>query len=231
VDGMSAIESLKQTESPDALLYMEQGVRGFYCNFTKVFFCIWQEIGIMCQIIYIENKIITGRHPWEGKPAYKGVIYMAQHIASEIMEKAFVTAGPDTSVYELVNLFVKNKVTAIPIINDEDELVGIVTDADLLYKKVKPHVPHYVNLLGASIYYSGISAYNRGFKKLMAGTAKELMTKDVIIAAPDAPVEQIAGVMVAEHLKVIPIVDKKHVVGIVTRGNILDELYQEYGES
>ena len=65
----------------------------------------------------------------------------------------------------------------------------------------------------------------------MAGTAKELMTKDVIIAAPDAPVEQIAGVMVAEHLKVIPIVDKKHVVGIVTRGNILDELYQEYGES
>ena len=56
-------------------------------------------------------------------------------------------------------------------------------------------------------------------------------TKDVIIAAPDAPVEQIAGVMVAEHLKVIPIVDNKHVVGIVTRGNILDELYQEYGES
>ena len=36
--------------------------------------------------------------------------------------------------------------------------------------------------------------------------------------------------MVAEHLKVIPIVKEKHFVGIVTRGNILDELYREYGD-
>ena len=118
----------------------------------------------------------------------------------------------------------------IPIINEKDELAGIVTDADLLYKKVKPHVPHYVNLLGASIYYNGISEYDKGFKKLMACTAKDMMTKDVIIAAPDAEVEQIACVMVAEHLKVIPIVKEKHIVGIVTRGNILDELYREYGD-
>ena len=131
---------------------------------------------------------------------------MVKRTASDIMEKAFITASPETSVFDLVNLFVKNRITAIPIINDKEELVGIVTDADLLYKKVK------------------------GFKKLLACTARDMMTKDVIIAAPDADVEQIAGVMVAEHLKVIPIVEEKHIVGIVTRGNILDELYREYGE-
>ena len=117
----------------------------------------------------------------------------------------------------------------IPIVDDEEKLIGIITDADLLYKKIKPHVPHYVNLLGASIYYNGISEYDKGFKKLMACTAREMMTKNVIIAAPDADVEQIAGVMVAEHLKVIPIVKDKRVLGIVTRYNILDELYNEYG--
>ncbi len=130
---------------------------------------------------------------------------MFKRTASDIMEKNFVTATPETSAFDLVNMFVKNHITAIPIINEKDELAGIVTDADLLYKKVKPHVPHYVNLLGASIYYNGISEYDKGFKKLMACTAKDMMTKDVIIAAPDAEVEQIAGVMVAEHLKVIPI--------------------------
>ena len=141
---------------------------------------------------------------------------MSKRTASDIMEKNFVTASPETSVFDLVNMFVKNHITAIPIINEKEELAGIVTDADLLYKKVKPHVSHYVNLLGASIYYNGISEYDKGFKK--------------IIAAPDAEVEQIAGVMVAEHLKVIPIVKEKHIVGIVTRGNILDELYREYGD-
>lgn len=154
---------------------------------------------------------------------------MDERTASDIMEKNVVTASPDTSVFRLVHLFVKNKVSAIPIVDDDEQLIGIITDADLLYKKIKPHVPHYVNLLGASIYYNGISEYDKGFKKLMACTAKEMMTKNVIIAAPDADVEQIAGVMVAEHLKVIPIVEGRRVVGIVTRNNILDELYKEYG--
>lgn len=155
---------------------------------------------------------------------------MEERTASDIMEKIFVTASPETSVFDLVHLFVTHKITVIPVVNGEGELIGIVTDADLLYKKIKPHVPHYVNLLGASIYYNGISEYDKGFKKLMACTAKEMMTKDVIIAAPDASVEQLAGVMVAEHLKVIPIVKDKKVVGIVTRYNILDELYKEYGD-
>lgn len=146
---------------------------------------------------------------------------MEERTASDIMEKIFVTASPETSVFDLVHLFVTHKITVIPVVNGEGELIGIVTDADLLYKKIKPHVPHYVNLLGASIYYNGISEYDKGFKKLMACTAKEMMTKDVIIAAPDASVEQLAGVMVAEHLKVIPIVKDKKVVGIVTRYNIL----------
>lgn len=155
---------------------------------------------------------------------------MKERTAADIMEKVFVTASPDTSVFDLIHMFVKHKITVIPVVDKEEELVGIVTDADLLYKKIKPHVPHYVNLLGASIYYNGISEYDKGFKKLMACTAKEMMTKDVIIASKDASVEQLAGVMVAEHLKVIPITDHKRVIGLVTRYNILDELYREYGD-
>ncbi|MUP47821.1 CBS domain-containing protein [Veillonellaceae bacterium M2-8] len=155
---------------------------------------------------------------------------MQKRTAADIMEKVFISASIDTTVFDLVHYFVKSKVSAIPIVDEDQVLVGIVTDADLLYKKIKPHVPHYVNLLGASIYYSGISKYNRGFKKLMACTAGDMMTKDVIIASPDADVEQLAGVMVAEHLKVIPIVKDKRVIGIVTRYHILDELYKEFGE-
>ena len=181
----------------------------------------------------IYNKAYKSEHVY---PYYiaiykllKEVVDMKERTAADIMEKYVVTASPDTTVYDLVDLFVKNKITAIPIVDDEDILVGIITDGDLLYKKIKPHVPHYVNLLGASIYYNGISEYDKGFKKLLASTAKEMMTKNVIIAAPEADVEQIAGVMVAEHLKVLPIVKDKRIVGIVTRRDILEELYAEYG--
>lgn len=176
----------------------------------------------ICNITVLTKELLS-------RILLKGVDSMEVRTASDIMEKVFVTASPNTSVFDLVQMFVKHKITAIPIVDDEEKLVGIVTDADLLYKKIKPHVPHYVNLLGANIYYNGISEYDKGFKKLMACTANAMMTKDVIIAAPDADVEQIAGVMVAEHLKVIPIVDGRRVVGIITRSNIIGELYREYG--
>ena len=64
---------------------------------------------------------------------------MAKRTASDIMEKNFITASPETSVFDLVNLFVKNHITAIPIINDKEELVGIVTDADLRQHLLQRH--------------------------------------------------------------------------------------------
>ena len=102
------------------------------------------------------------------------------------MEKNVITAQKDTSIFDLVDMFVENNVNAIPIVQDDKEIIGIVTDADLLYKEVKPCVPQYVNLLGANIYYGNLKEYQQGFKKLFACTAEQLMTKKVIMAGPDA---------------------------------------------
>ena len=57
------------------------------------------------------------------------------------------------------------------------------------------------------------------------------MTKKVIMAGPDATMEDLASVMVAEHLKAIPIVKDKKLLGMVERKNILKQLYNEYGDN
>lgn len=150
--------------------------------------------------------------------------------AQDIMEKKVITAAPDTSIFTLVDTFVEDNVNAIPVVNEDNEILGIITDADVLYKEVKPNVPQYINLLGANIYYGNLKKYEQGFKKLFACTAKELMTKKVIMAGPDATIEDLASVMVAEHLKAIPIVKDKKLLGLVERKNILRELYHEYGD-
>ena len=90
------------------------------------------------------------------------------------MEKNVITAQKDTSIFDLVDMFVENNVNAIPIVQDDKEIIGIVTDADLLYKEVKPCVPQYVNLLGANIYYGNLKEYQQGFKKLFACKAEQL---------------------------------------------------------
>lgn len=144
------------------------------------------------------------------------------------MEKSFVTAAPDTSVFDLIDMMVEHNVAVIPIVRDDGSLAGIVTEADLVYKKVKPHMSHYSALLGENVYYNGMNEYEKGYQKKMACNAKELMTTDVVVASPKATVEQIAGIMVSEHLKLIPVIDDNRLVGLVTRRHILNELYKEY---
>lgn len=106
--------------------------------------------------------------------------------------------------------------------DEENKLLGIISEGDLLYKKVRPHVPHYVNVLGASIYYNGIGEYNAQFKKLLASHVYELMTSDVITTTPDKDVEEIVSVMLDQHLKNVPVVDKEYrLIGILSRRDII----------
>ena len=153
---------------------------------------------------------------------------MEKRTVADIMEKSFVTAASDTSVFDLIDMMVEHNVAVIPIVRDDGALAGIVTEADRVYTKVKPHMSHYSALLGENVYYNGMNEYEKGYQKKMACNAKELMTTDVVVASPKATVEQIAGIMVSEHLKLIPVIDDNRLVGLVTRRHILNELYKEY---
>ena len=140
----------------------------------------------------------------------------------EVMNKYPVTVGKDAPISDVADLLVKYNLTAVSVVDDDNKLLGIISEGDLLYKKVRPHVPHYVNVLGASIYYNGIGEYNAQFKKLLASHVHELMTDEVITTTPDKDVEEIVSVMLDQHLKNVPVVDKEfRLIGILSRRDII----------
>ena len=79
----------------------------------------------------------------------------------DVMNKYPVTVGKDAPISDVADLLVKYNLTAVSVVDEENKLLGIISEGDLLYKKVRPHVPHYVNVLGASIYYNGIGEYKK----------------------------------------------------------------------
>ncbi|MEE3452147.1 CBS domain-containing protein [Dialister sp.] len=150
----------------------------------------------------------------------------------DFMSKYVFTVSADTTVHELVGLFITHPVSAIPVVGDDNELLGIVSEGDLLYKKVNPKIPQYVDVLGGNLYYCGFGRYERSFRKLLATTASEIMTKDVRCVTSETDMETLTTLMVDEHLKTVPVVEKKKVtgsdiqpparlVGIITRHDIL----------
>ena len=146
----------------------------------------------------------------------------------DVMYKLFLTVTPDTPVRKVFRMFIKYRLMAIPVVDEEDHLIGLITSADLMYKQTKPHVPRSLPIIGSKIFTNRMNGYAKDFKKLMDEPCEKTRTKDVIIATPEADTEQIAGVMVIEHLKVLPVVENHRVVGIITRTNILQDLYKEF---
>ncbi len=154
--------------------------------------------------------------------------------AKDFMTKYVFTVTPETTVQQLVRLFVTHPVSAIPVVGDDNELLGIVSEGDLLYKKVTPKIPAHVDVLGGSVYYCGFGRYEKSFRKLLATTAEEIMTKDVRCVTPETEMENIMNLMVDQHLKTVPVVAKAklsvesvdqeppaRLVGIITRHDIL----------
>ncbi len=152
-------------------------------------------------------------------------------ILQEIMNKYPITVGKEEQLTEVAKLMVKHNLTAISVVDDNNKLIGIISEGDLLYKKVRPHAPHYINILGANIYYGGIGEYDAQFKKLVATKVEEIMTTEVITAYADAEVEVTVGAMVEKHLKNLPIVDDAyHLVGMVSRHDIMKLIAEEQGK-
>ncbi|MEN6414062.1 MAG: CBS domain-containing protein [Veillonellales bacterium] len=144
--------------------------------------------------------------------------------AQDIMEKEVVSVNQQATVREIAQVLLDHKISGVPVVDDAGDLVGIVTEGDLLHKEMSPRIPHFVNILGAIIYYNGVRRYDEDFKKLMAGQACEMMTKKVITVDEDADIDAVVKLMIEHGIKRIPVVKDNKVLGIVSRRDIIRAL-------
>ncbi len=148
-----------------------------------------------------------------------------EYRAKDFMTKYVFSVPPNITIHELIRLFVSHNVGAIPVVDTDNTLLGIVSEGDLLYKKVRPYIPQYVDILGGTLYYCGYGRYEKSFRKLLATEASEIMTREVRCVTPETEMSVITTLMVDEHLKSVPVVSESNkLVGIITRHDILTVL-------
>jgi CBS domain-containing protein len=126
------------------------------------------------------------------------------------MTEQVVTAAADTSVGEVTNLLTTHRISAVPIVNDDDRVMGVVSEADLLPK---------VAAWGPS---AGRVARRRQARKAAAGTAQDLMNTRPVTIAADASLAAAAKRMQAKKVKRLLVAgDSGHLLGIVSRADLL----------
>ena len=141
--------------------------------------------------------------------------------AQDVMVRDVLTVGPDTSVAEAVALLIKHDISALPVVNSVGNLIGILSEADLLEREevgAEHHHPWWIESLMPA------SKLAEQFAKAHGKMVSEVMSTDLITAREDTPVSEIAGLLERHRIKRVPIVSDNKVVGIVSRSNLMQAL-------
>ncbi|MGA5406488.1 CBS domain-containing protein [Streptomyces lavendulocolor] len=139
---------------------------------------------------------------------------MHHRTVAELMTRDVVRARGDMPFKEIVRLLADNDVTAVPVVDELDHPVGVVSEADLLRKSADHADPS-----GRSP-MPPLEAWERA--KAEGTRADELMSAPAVCARPDWNVVEAARLMEARHVKRLPVVDDAdRLVGLVSRGDLL----------
>lgn len=146
--------------------------------------------------------------------------------AKEIMTEKVITVAKDTSIKELSNLFIKHKVNGFPVVDENNQLIGIVTEKNLIEQNKNLHIPTVIALFDAVIYLESGKKFEEEVKRFNATQVENIYTPNVVTVSSDASIHKIAALMAEKGVHSIPVVDGKNILGIIGKLDIIKGLTQ-----
>lgn len=144
--------------------------------------------------------------------------------AKDIMTKNVITVGTSTTVEELARLLVERKISGAPVVDEDGNLIGIVTENDLVRKNKKFHIPTIVRLFDAFIMLESKSKIEQEIKEMAAITVADIYKKDVFTVSEETPVDEIATMISERNIHLVPVTEGKKITGIIGKIDIIKGL-------
>jgi CBS domain-containing membrane protein len=132
-----------------------------------------------------------------------------------VMTEKVVSATRDMSLHEAARLLSENKITGMPVISEDNRVIGVISEADILSPEGTKK-KNAVNKLLRRL---------RGRPETMrpdAERVEDAMNTPPITTLPDADIKEVAAVLDMHRIKRLPVVDHDgRLVGIISRGDII----------
>jgi CBS domain-containing protein len=146
----------------------------------------------------------------------------------DIMTQNVLTVKKDTSVNEVAKLMGQHDISGVPVVDEAQHVVGIITELDLILRNTQLEMPRFIEVLDWGRIPLEWPAHARERMRHMLGThAEDVMTKEVRTIGPDEDVERLAEMMVDQRVNPIPVVEQGKLIGIVSRANLIDMMAAE----
>ena len=138
----------------------------------------------------------------------------------DVMTSDVVAVRPDMPFKEIVDILAVRGISAVPVVDDDDRVIGVVSEADLLHK---------TEFSGESLASRLMEGrrHRTAREKAAGDVARELMTSPAVTVTADTSVVEAARIMEAREIKRLPVVDDNgRVMGIAARRDLLKAFLQ-----
>lgn len=140
--------------------------------------------------------------------------------AKDIMTGNVITVSLNTTLEELGRLFIEKGISGAPVVDDDGELSGVVTENDLISRNSRLHIPTILRLFDAYLPL-GTSRIENEIKRMTATTVGEICVKNPITVTADTTLEEIATIMTERKIHLLPVVENKRLVGIIGKRDLI----------
>lgn len=141
--------------------------------------------------------------------------------AVDVMVRGVVTVHPETSISDAIGLLIQHDISALPVVDDEAKLVGVLSEADLIHRAelgTEKHRPWWMEAV------TGAAALAEEFAKAHGQKVGDIMTTEVVSVGEDTPISDIATLLERHRIKRVPVVHDGKVIGVVSRANLIQAL-------
>ncbi|UYO50196.1 CBS domain-containing protein [Rhodopseudomonas palustris] len=141
--------------------------------------------------------------------------------AADVMTTAIVTVQPDTPVHAIAETLLKHGISAVPVIDGAGVPLGIVSEGDLMPRADSDREARHDWWLQMLSEGEAVHPDYVRFLKSDTRTAKDVMVGPVVTVEENTALADIADLLVEKRIKRVPVVRAGHIVGIVSRADLL----------
>lgn len=141
---------------------------------------------------------------------------------AEVMTPNPITVKPQTPLSEAIKIIAQKRISGLPVVDDNGNLVGVLSETDLMWQESGADMPPYFMFLDSVIYLENPARYEKELHKALGQTVGEVMSDKPVTIKPNQLLPQAARLLHEKNIRRLPVVDEDgQVIGILTSGDII----------
>lgn len=151
-------------------------------------------------------------------------------LARDVMVREVIKVGQEATVGEVIHLLADHHIGGVPVVNERNELQGMVTDGDIM-RRIRTNRPLVVDVLTDIFVFADTTQLEDKAKDLTDLPVTQVMTRRVVTVTEETDVGMVAALMSDRHIKKVPVARNKVLVGIISRGDIIKALSRQFQQT